>query len=219
MNNLKALIATLVIGSSSAAMAKPVLTVSGSASISIGSSSSVVVRDHRAPVPAPIDPCATPAPAPIYTQPVAYQPVITQPTWQGVFWNPTNTRITASSSTYLGTFGMAPVYIRAHDPVWFNLTAATRIDSGRELFNVKGNSGTFTKLQLKGLGGQTQVTHVALEFVINGRRVKQNVRLSTSLTRSNPSLTFNLAHNSRQLDRVIVYGASGRGSAYQILAM
>jgi hypothetical protein len=59
--NLKAIIASLVLGSSSLAMAAPAVTV---------------VRDHRAID----DNCETPAATqPVYTQPVYTQPVYTQP--------------------------------------------------------------------------------------------------------------------------------------------
>jgi hypothetical protein len=218
MNKLKALITSLVVASSSAAMAKPI-AVSGSASIHLGTTSSVVVRDHRTPV---ADPCGTPAPRPVYTQPIyqpVYQPVYSQPVYQEPFWSPTNTKISASSSTYLGTFGQAPVYIRAHAPVWFNLTEATRVDGGRELFNLQGRGGTFSKLALKNLGGRTQIAQIAIEFRLgNGRVETQKVRFDQTLSRS-ASLTVDLAHSSRDINRIIVYGTSGRGSAYQILAM
>jgi len=70
MNTIKALIATLIIGSSTAAMAQPAVSVAARASF--GWNAPVVVRDHRTPTyhyanyqyptyeaPAPVDNCAT----------------------------------------------------------------------------------------------------------------------------------------------------------------
>ena len=56
--NIKAIIASLVLGSSSIAMASPSVTLSANAQGSYGT----VVRDHRAPAPAPVfTPVAQPA--------------------------------------------------------------------------------------------------------------------------------------------------------------
>jgi hypothetical protein len=221
----KALITTLLIGSSTA-MAKPVLTVSGHASVSLGYSTPptrVVVRDHRHP--APVDPCATPAPAPIYTTPVYYRPVVTQPVWHEPFFNPTNTKIGVDSSTYVGSIGQAPAarwngrgWIRMQ--TWTNLTEATRIDSGREFIKIGAQAGQFSKIQIKNLGGATTVTQIGIEmFNADGSKQMQVVKFGSHLSRTNPTLTVDLDGNYRSINRIIVYGTSGRGSAYQILAM
>jgi hypothetical protein len=224
--SIKALITTLILGSSSAAMAKPVVAFSGSASVSLGTNA--YVRDHRAPVVVrdhrhddDCDDAPVVRPAPIYTQPV-YQPV--RPIYREPWFNPTNTRVTASGSTYLGAFGRGALGLHRdhawHRPaMWFNLTEATRIDSNREFFNLRQSGGSFSKIKLQNLGGRTEIRQVAIEYRTRRGIETQKVRLGMIMDRSNPSMTINLSGDSRTIQRVIVYGESGRGSAYQILAM
>ena len=67
--NIKALIASLVLGSSSAAMAAPAGTVTVNASAAYGTTGTTVVRDHRAP-DAPLPPVYSQrAAAPVYQSP------------------------------------------------------------------------------------------------------------------------------------------------------
>ena len=216
--NIKALITTLILGSSSAAMAKPVVTFSGSASVSVGSDSTV--RDHRSARPIVRDhrdlDCHDPIVAPA---PVKYQPVRPLPPRE-LWFAPTNTEIGGSGSLYIGSFGRSTVsphhrYLRA--PSWFQLTEATRIDSGREFFKLKGQGGYFTKLHLKNLGGRTDIAQVGIEYKVNGRVFTQKVVFGGLLTSA--GLTINLDHDSRTITRIVVYGESGRGSAYQMLAL
>jgi hypothetical protein len=222
--NIKALITTLILaGSSSVAMAKPAVSIKGSASVTIGSApTTVVVRDHRAPA---ADCHATPAyTQPVYTQPVAqpYRPIYQEP-----FFNPQNTTVGASGSVYVGSFGRAPAhslhrttnaYGFAQPRTWFHLTEATRIDSGREFFKLEGQGGLFTQLRLHNLGGQTDIRQVAIEYKLsNGRVVTQKVRIDQLTGRA--AFDINLESDSRAINRIIVYGTSGHGSAYQMLGM
>src|SRR5687768_8477657 len=126
--NIKALITTLILGSSSAAMAKPVVTFTGSASVNLGSD--YAVRDHRTPRPIVRDhrdhDCVDPAPAPVVYRPV--RPLPPREPW----FNPTNT----NGSVYIGTYGHSSL---AHSRgrwsmprAWFSLTEPTRINGGRE---------------------------------------------------------------------------------------
>jgi hypothetical protein len=213
--NIKALITTLVLGSSSVAMAKPAF--SAEASVSLGYSTAPVVRDHRAR--AVDDDCATPPP--VYTRPVIYQPPIREP-----FFNITNTTVGRRSSTYIGSLGTVSNVRFNHEVTWnrpqswINLTEATRIDSNRELFNLRGEHGLINKLQLKSLGGSSQIKQVAIEmWNAQGRLETQVVRFDTQLDRRNPSLTIDLDGSFRKVQRIIVYGATSHGGAYEILAM
>jgi hypothetical protein len=211
--NIKALITTLILGSSSAALAKPVVTFSGSASVSVGSDYSVrdhrttVVRDHRDPDC--VDPIVTPAP-------VRYQPYRPLPPREPWF-NPTNTIAGTHSSQYTGTFGrssLSPHSRWMRPSSWFSLTEATRIDGGKLHFGLLGQGGYFTQLHLKNLGGRTDITMVGIEYKVNGRDYMQVVRHTGSLS----GMTINLERDSRTINRIIVYGTSGRGSAFQMLA-
>lgn len=221
--NIKALITTLVLGSSSAALAKPVVTFSGSASVSVGSNATVrdhrpavVVRDHRAD-----DGCSGHPALPVVTQPVYHppqRPVVAEP-----FYEPANTRVTSSGSTYLGAFGKGTINLhRDHawyrPRTWFNLTEATRIDGGREFFNLRREGGFFQKIALQNLGGRTEIRQVAIEYRTARGSFTQKVRFDDVLA-GRTSLTIDLEGDSRDIQRIIVYGDSGRGSAYQLLAM
>ncbi len=224
--NIKALVTTLVIGSSSVAMAKPAVFVSGEASVSVGyhsHDSQPVVHDHR----------------PIYPQPIYTQPVYTPPApvvyrddnwqndnwqddnWQDDNWND-NSTVAASGSTYVGSLGQGTQFrdrMWNRNRAWFNLTEATRIDSNRQFFNLRGQQlGRFTQIQLQSLSGRTAIDQVAIEFVRNGVPSTQKVRLGSSLSRNRSSLLINLSGDSRDISRIIVYGESGRNASYQILA-
>jgi len=224
--NIKALITTLILGSSSAAMAKPV-TFSAGASMSLGYDTQPAVRDHRAPVAHDHANCDT-TPAPVYSRP---EPVYTRPVrpvWQEPFFSPTNTQVAARSSTYIGSIGRAPAnrfgrhtsYYSAPVRAWFNLTEATRIDSGREFFNILGKSGQLSQIRLQNLGGRSEIKQVAIEFDNGDRNQRtQVVRFDTMLDRNNPTLTIDLDGGYRTVKRIIVYGSTGRGAAYQIQAM
>jgi hypothetical protein len=208
--SIKALITTLVLGSSSVALAKPVVVISGSAQVTLGTKVRDV-RDHRAPD------CHDPAP--VYTPPVVLKPVRPLPIHQPWF-NPQNTIVGTENSVYTGSIGRSAYLPNAYlsrPAQWFQLTEATRIDSGREFFKIAGDAGFFKKLHLKNLGGRTEITMVGLEFKQNGRTYVQKVQYNGLLSSS--GLTINLERDSRTLNRIIVYGTSGRGSAYQMLAL
>lgn len=243
--NLNALVTTLVLGSSTLASADS-FTVSGSVHVSLGGTVRpapapapvVIVRDHRTTV---VDPCHEPAPAPVYQPlPPVYQPapaplpVYTRPAvWSGPFYQPHNTTVYASSSLYTGWLGTSAIKYRAlgnsnsfvlrrtHDQNWFDLTAATRIDSGREFFNIGTDNGMFKTLKLQNLGGgSSNIQRVAIEFADTSGRLKtQVVKLDRMLDRNQPTITIDLDGNYRAIGRIIVYGSTGRGSAYKIQAM
>jgi hypothetical protein len=88
---IKAIIASLVLGSSSLAMASP---------------AAMVIRDHR---PVVADDCAPAAPAqPVYSQPAYSQPVYTQPIVQPVAWHqPAYRSVTLASGLRFANQGRA----------------------------------------------------------------------------------------------------------------
>ena len=61
---------------------------------------------------------------------------------------------------------------------------------------------------------------MTIEFAdAQGRAKHQVVKFGTWIGRGNPSLTIDLDGNYRQITRVIVYGATERGSAYKLMAL
>lgn len=224
--NIKALITTLVIGSSSMASADS-LTVRGSVSVSLGSSTRPAPRsvvDDCAPVqaapyrPAPSRPVYQPT-RPVY-QPT--RPVIVQPVWQAPVYNPTNVLVSSTASQYTGVVYSQPRYFAAPGPnAWFDLSEATRIEAGREFFKIGANKGSFRGLRLEALGnGRSNIEQVTIEFAdAQGRAKHQVVKLDSWIGRGNTNLTIDLDGNYRQITRVIVYGSTDRGSAYKLMAL
>ena len=210
--NLKALITSLVLGSSSLAMAQPTATFSAGASVSFGypSPAPVIVRDHRT-LDDDCDHRPVVAKQPVYYR--GYRPiVVTEPP---VYNNPQNTRINATGSEYVGTMPFQTMrWFRA--PEWVPVTEPTRIDNGREFFNLH-RTGAFSKIQLFKNRGSSFIKQVTIETLnpFTGRIETQVVKIDRELT---SSFTIDLAGGRRQINRVIVYGATAQGSAYQILA-
>lgn len=137
---LKALITTLVLGSSSLAMAHPV-----SAPVP-----APIVRDHRAP-DALQDDCGPavqpmpPQPAPVY-QPV-YQPMPPQ-----------------SAPVYQPPVYQPPVYHAS----WTVLGGVNRIVDGAMSFRVGRTGQQFSTLKLESEGGKSLIQRVLIQFA-NGR--------------------------------------------------
>jgi hypothetical protein len=184
---IKALITMLVVGSSSAAMARPV-TVSGHAEWTFGTKPApVVVRDHRtqpAPMPAPIvvrdhrtQPaphfdCGTPAPQPVIVQPVRYN------RWK-----------------HGGTYHQAP------QPVM--LGSELNLGEGRKFITVGESMGRFDTLQIAGGPGLIKIEQVYIQF---GNNQEQVIRGIDRVLQGGQSLTLDLDGNSRTIKRIVVYG-------------
>lgn len=220
--NIKALITTLVIGSSSVASADS-LTVRGSVSVSLGSSArpaprSVVVHDDCAPVQAAP---YRPAPSrPYHDHPT--RPVVVQPVWQAPVYNPANVLVSSTASQYTGTIYSQPRYFAAPGAnAWFDLSEATRIEAGRQFFKIGANKGSFRSLRLDALGnGRSNIEQVTIEFAdAEGRAKHQVVKLDSWIGRGNTTLTIDLDGNYRRITRVIIYGSTDRGSAYKLMAL
>jgi hypothetical protein len=206
----KALVTALLLASSSVAMAKPV-TYTASASVSIDldarwgrpTVARPPVRDHRTPAPAPVP----------YRRPATHVPPVIVDLQ---LWNPTNTTLGGDSSTYVGAkpFMQTRISTGAWRPSsWVQMTEPTRIDRGREFFTFGSQAGSFSQLQILETHGQSHIQQVVIEFVGDPRA--QKVVFNADLTRGN-SLFIDLDGDFRQINRVIVYGATANGSAYQI---
>jgi hypothetical protein len=243
--NLKALITTLVLGSSSMAAADS-YKVSGSVSVSLGGH--VSTRPAPAPVypvyrPTPSRPvarpvvvvndadCHDPHPAPAYHAP-GYRPMPAQPVWNGAYFNITNNSVGANASQYQGWMATSPVRTAAHfngngfvatraTHNWFDLTEATRIDSGRQFFTVGADNGKFRALKLQALGnGSSKIEQITIEYLdATGQAKFQKIKPDTFIHRNNPTITIDLDGGYRSIGRIIVYGATDRGSAYKLQAL
>jgi hypothetical protein len=235
--NIKAFITTLVLGSSTMASADSV-TISGSASVSLGGRIStrpapapVIVRDHR--LEDPCDDDVTLAPVLVRHRPVVrptYAPI--SPVWNAPFYEPHNTVVTGSGSSYFGWMGTSafkfPSAWSQHNyserrvgQSWFDLTEATRIDSGRLNFTIR-DDGLYRAVKLQNLGNRgSTVEQIYIEFKDRGgpRNNFQVVRLPQRLDRNNPTITIDLDGEYRQIGRIMVYGSTDQGAAFKLLAM
>lgn len=243
--NLKALITTFVLGTSTMASAD-VVKVSGSVSLSLGGTKAQPAPNYR-PAPIAADPCEPAAPIyqpapsrPVY-HPVPSQPVYhpvpqPAPVWQAPYYRITNTVITRNASTYRGVINASKIkstprwnarpvvnaygFVAKPTQAWFDLTEATRIDSGREFFTIGAAKGVFNKLQLTALGaGNTNITQVYVEFADSNGKASQTVKFSERMNRNNASFTIDLDGEYRTIKRIVVYGSTDQGSAYKIQAM
>jgi hypothetical protein len=212
--NIKALITTLVLASSSMASADS-WSVSGS--VSLGNPRPARMF-HRSVVAQCQDDRTDSAPGyhPATSRP--HQP----PIWQAPVYNPTNTIVGSTASQYTGA-----IYGRQHfnpkalrSAHWFDLTEATRIDAGREVFMLGASKGTFRSLKLEALGnGRSKIDQITIEFADGRGNTKwQVLKLGTWIGRGDSTLTIDLDGGYRQINQIIVYGATDRGSAYKLMA-
>ena len=174
--NIKTIIASLVLASSSAAMAAPGVTVSATAELHVGTPIKVTHGERhvvRGTVYSP----------PIYVDrrhdndvPVVYSPPI---------WRP-------------GTWAKPPVFrsVMLADDLAFT-------NEGRRFITVGAQAGTFGKLEIKGSYGRTFIKQVYVQFD-NGQ--EQVVRELDRTLGSNECLTVDLDGNRRAIKRIVVYG-------------
>src|SRR5690349_18556647 len=97
---------------------------------------------------------------------------------------------------------------------WMVLTEPTRIDGGRELIDVGAQAGRFTAIRLFNNRGSSRIDQVVIELVGGGT---QTVRVGRELTSSSP-MTVPL-NGSCEIARIIVFGSTSAGAAYQVLAL
>ncbi len=184
--NIKAIIASLVLGSSSLAMAAP--TVTFSAQGSIGTAYGTTVVRNR---PAPITYTSNPS----YTNPAEpCDPPVAQPLPQPVV-QPVDYR---EGSVWHGGHWLPPV----HRPVV--LADSMRFTGGRSFLTVGAQQGRFATLQISGATGRTFIKQVFVQFENGQTQVIRN--LDRTLT-PNQALTLDLDGNRRGIARIVVYGS------------
>ncbi len=180
--NLKAIIASLVLGSSSVALAEPALTVSApsvTVSATIHATSGYrapVVRERR------------------YTQrPPILQPAPVVVTQSPPIWNPTPV-VTHSP----------PIWNPAPRSVTLAQNLAFAAD-GRKFITVGAEAGSFKALTIEASGGRTFIKQVYVQFDNGQEQVVRN--LDRTLV-GNASLTLDLDGNRRAIRRIVVYGTN-----------
>ena len=187
------------------------------------------------PAPAPVvvaDDCVDPYNNRPDPRPAYHQTHVQEPVWRGPYYNPTNTVIAANASQYVGWVAKSPtpyrmVYGKAivshrGNTTWFDLTEATRIDSGQEYFKIGADKGLFRTLKLEALGaGSSRIEKVAIQYTNASGQVRfHNVTFNAKLNaRTRPTITIDLPGNYVSIDGIMIIGSTDRGSAYKILAM
>lgn len=117
-------------------------------------------------------------------------------------------RVNAYGSTYMGGMQSARWGSSA------KTSLPTRIENEREDFLFTGNTQRFSALTLQAVAGSTSVAQVTIQFADHSTQV---VRLDRALDARNPVVTIDLTgYRARALSRVMVYGKSGYGAAYQL---
>ena len=211
--NIKAIIASLVLGSSSVALAAPSVSFKPTATDKLGATT---VRDHRydgtrapvarpiyrpAPVvikpvirPAPvvIKPVIRPAPVATYRQPV-YHGGWFSAGWSGG-WNGWNQPV------YQPVVYQPPVY--QPQPVTL-ATGLSFYGQDRKFITVGAQAGLFGKLELSATAGQPFVSGVYVQFD-NGQ--EQFIRDLNRTVTPGQCLTLDLDGDQRAIKRIIVYG-------------
>jgi hypothetical protein len=175
--NSKAIIASLILGSSSVAMAHPSVTFSATAQGSYDPAyGTTVIRDHRVD-----DNC---------NSPVATQPV--QPIYYG-------------DHSYYGD-DQRMFRGEWKPPVYRPVTLASGLhfaNDGRTFITVGSQLGRFSTLQISAAGGRTFIQQVYVDF---GNGQEQIVRNIDRTLVGNESLTIDLDGGRRAIRRIVVYG-------------
>ena len=183
--NLKAIIATLALGSSSAAMAAPSVTFTAQGSIGNTSYATTVVRNRPAPAPVVSEPCDPVTGAPI-VQPISYGD---DHYGNGQYGN--------DGGFWRGGRWLPPTY----RPV--TLASGMHFSGGRTFITVGAQQGRFGTLQISGATGRTLIQQVYVEFANGQEQVIRNVNRTLH---ANQSLTLDLDGNRRGIARIVVYG-------------
>ena len=202
--NIKAIIASLVLGSSSVALAAPAVTVTARGSIG-----ATVVRDHRAVADEDCDPEVTYPGQPVYGQPVYGQPVYEQPVYeQPVYGQPAYGQPVYGQPVYGQPVYSPPIW---QGPARHEVTLADGMhfaNDGRTFITVGSQYGRFGALTISAAGGRSYIEQVYVQFDNGQEQVMRG--LNRTLTGS-ARLTLDLDGNRRGIKRIVVYGKEING--------
>ncbi len=208
--NIKALITTFVLGSSTVAVAEPSFSASAGASWSWGTPS-VSSRDHRRPLAYDDRNDGS------YTG--GWAPASRPERWSDAdrCENPRTSRVSSTLSEYTGPIMSMPRGRRYgyRRPGWFAVTEPTRIDNGRHFIYPQA-AGRLDRLMIRQVAGSSMIYQIAIGFTNGETQVLRGV--NQALDRRHQSFAFDLDGN-RQVARVVLYGATAPNSALQLLAM
>jgi hypothetical protein len=183
--NIKTLITSFAIVAATSTVALADRVASFNASASWSYSPTAFVRDHRIV-----------ASGPVYSA--------RHPDCRLVI---NNTRIYPQYSEYIGALGTMG---RGYGMV--ALSEPTRIDNGREDFNVR--RGGFDALQLRGIAGTSFIREVRVEFMdTSGQVIPVKGWLENGA-----SINLDIKGSNRQVKRILVYGTTSVNSSYQLFA-
>ncbi|MGE0868808.1 MAG: hypothetical protein AB7P03_09605 [Kofleriaceae bacterium] len=210
--NIKALITTLVLGSSSAALADTTFTASAHASWSLGTpGSSQVHRDIHRDVHSPtwtVDYRRNDT----VRRPVVYP----QTSYLDSCVDPRNSTVGANTSEYKGQIFNMPVGRNWYQrPSWFSITEPTRIDSGRQFITIGASAGRFDQLMLQQVAGSSYIKQVVVRFANGEEMVVRGI--DQQLNRNNRNVVIDLKGQNRQIGGIVVYGSTSARSAYKVM--
>jgi len=212
---LKSLIATLVLASSSIAAASPTVrdhrTPNTTTVVVSGRANGGVTVTPAAPVVVTPTPVIVPAPAP--------QPIVvttTTSTTQAPV-PPTRRWLEARGELHIGVKDIKPIYRPVPAPQWITLLNNASI-KGRTTIDLNNTKRLFTKLELRAEGtGRIDIDRVMIQFG-NGQR--QIVNIDRKLSKQSPTLAIDLKGETRAIDKIVIVGkTSGRAASLDVLAL
>ena len=178
--NIKAIIASLVLGSSSVAMAAPGVTFSASAQASYGATADCEQHGNQGDT--------TVKSPPIYQGDTT---VKSPPIYQG--------DTTVKSPPIMRPGWKLP-------PVYRPVTLASDVSfarDGRTFITVGSQAGRFETLTINAAGGRTFIKQVYVQFDNGQEQVVRNLDRTLA---GNANLTLDLDGNRRAIRRIVVYG-------------
>ena len=191
--NIKSIIASLVLGSSSVAMATPGVTFSASGHASYGT-------------PAADEDCEPGAQPAYNTQPVYTQPVYTQPVYntEPIYTQPVYTQPLYGEPTQPG---FRPVHRGDwRRPAFQPVTLASGLGFAgfdRATIPVGGQAGRFGSLQITATGGTNLIKLINIVFEDGTHQTVRNLNRTLS---GNQSMTLDLNGDRRAIRDITVYG-------------
>jgi hypothetical protein len=104
---------------------------------------------------------------------------------------------------------------RVYRPSWVALNEPMQLRRGRDVIDVNMR-GTFTQLRLQTTSGASQIDRVIVRFRDGSRQIAQ---LNRRLDVRSPMVELPLDGNNRQIDSIVIIGASQRNAAVQVFGI
>jgi hypothetical protein len=155
---------------------------------------------------------------PVVIHPIVREPIATvTPIYQGTVYRPVSyaqptivDNCNTESNAYVGPIGGLPdSYSNGYEA----LTSPTAMYGGEETIALGAQVGPIDNLVLQANAGTTRIDTVEIQFVDG---TTQDLQIGTAINASNPQITLDLGHS--EVASLTVFGSSGAGSTYQLLA-